>query len=268
MNQQTQKCDFEKYLVEFIAGDLNPELQTEVEFHLSSCENCAKQLEAFESLHQILLLQPEPEPPAEIVLEYNQTLTQIFAPEPYLVRLKNWILTIFEHFFQHQPFGARLVKAMALVVIGIFLGKLIFAPGNQHIVPSAETKITTVTFDTAELREMSDFFITSEMLLLSIINTNQNEDTEIDEMDLNRALADRLLQKSALIHQKTQPLQNQALNSYLNRLEFLLIEISNMDPGEIKESFQSIHESIENSQMLPETKRIQESLQVSLNQGI
>jgi hypothetical protein len=41
-----------------------------------------------------------------------------------------------------------------------------------------------------------------------------------------------------------------------------------MNPEEIQESFKAIHESIEKSRMLPETKRIQESLQVSLNQGI
>ncbi|MBN2093365.1 zf-HC2 domain-containing protein [candidate division KSB1 bacterium] len=268
MINNTQKCEFERYLIEFIAGDLSHELHLQVEFHLSNCENCANQLENLASIHQLLYSQPASEPPAEIFQAYQQTLTKIFAPESYSIRLKKWFLAGFERFFQYQPVGVRLVRAFALVIIGIFLGRLIFAPVTQNIVISDEPEILNVTFEKAELKEMNEFFTTSEILLLSVLNNYQNGSTEIEELDLNRDIADRLLQKSELIHQKTKQLNNQALNTYLNRLEFLLIEISNMSPEEIKESFKSIRETIENSQMLPETKRIQESLQISLNQGI
>ncbi|GEM_PF-1921834 len=268
MNPNDQKCEFEVYLIEFIAGDLDPELRSRFEMHLSNCENCANQLESLRSVHQFMLSQPVTEPPPEISRAFEKTLHQIFAPESHFIRLKKWLSANFEQFFQYQPVEVRLVRAFALVIIGILLGRLIFAPGTQNMTTSDEPQMLSVTFEKDELNEMNEFFTTSEILLLSILNNYQNGSTEPEELDLNRNIAERLLQKSDLIHQKTKQLNNKDLNIYLNRLEFLLIEISNMSPEEIKESFKLIQETIENSQMLSETKRIQESLQLSLNQGI
>lgn len=268
MNNIDQKCEFEKYLIEFLAGDLAPELQSDLEFHLSGCENCANQLENLTSVHQLMLSQPVSEPSAELYQNYQQALRQIFASESYIIRLKKWFAASFKRYFQYQPIGIRLVRAFALVIVGIFLGRLIFAPVTQNMRTSDVPETVNITFEKNELSEMKEFFTTSEMLLLSVLNNYQNGDTEPEELDFNREIAEKLLQKSGMIHEKTQQLNNQALDDYLNRLEFLLIEISNLSPEEIKESFKSMHETIENSQMLPETKRIQESLQVSLNQGI
>jgi len=261
-------CEFEKYLVEYLAHELPEAKIIEIEKHLSICENCSNQLHEIQSVHQLLLKYERPLAPQKLVKQYRKKLKWMFAPTSNFLRFKEWTSNLWNFFFDPQPVWVRLVKATVLLLIGIFIGRLVDTGIKTDVSTPAQAEILNITYSPVELRLMNEYFVISEMLLLSILNSSNDSDLVNTELLLNQEIAQKLLNKTTYMHEKTRLLQNESLNLFLNRLEFLLIEISNLDKQEITKSFQELRQTIEETKLLHETQRAQESLAISLRQGI
>ncbi|MEE9118064.1 MAG: hypothetical protein V3U02_05660 [Calditrichia bacterium] len=92
----------------------------------------------------------------------------------------------------------------------------------------------------------------SEMVLLEIQNS-----TDQSDFYLNRELAQKLLIKTFRVSEIALQLNNLRMINFLNRMELLLHEASNLNEEEIDESLDTIKMVIEKANLLREVKVLQ-----------
>jgi len=251
-----QKCDFEKYLIEYINGDLTKSKYSELTEHLTHCSICSDQLDNFEPFHVMLLKRQRPNPPERIQKRYQNYLAVNFKSG---ARIR-----VISDYFWNLIFGSesrliRLAQVVALIFIGVILGRIFFYPSAN-----SKHKMESTNFERnlseGDLKLITTFLLESEMLLLEITNGEPNELSQNFEFSLDRELAKKLLMKTFLIHEKALQIQSQQVLNFLSQLELILYEIANSDEEEgidLLEIKQFIHQQ----KLLEVTRRIKSSFE-------
>ena len=121
--------------------------------------------------------------------------------------------------------------------------------------------MVVLELQTEDLKLVNDYFVKSEILLLTVKNTSENDDAFPSELILDKKLAQDLLNKTLLIQEKAALLNNESLSVFLNQIEFLLLEISNTDDREIIAVFKQIREVMNAARLLYESKNFQQQFQ-------
>lgn len=252
-----KSCKFEKLLADYLQGELAAATRHELEVHLETCEHCAARLEELADIHHILSARLRPEPPKELVRDYNNYLRKYFpsktSPSVIIGKLgRRW-----NAFVHSQQIAVRLAKGFALIIVGIFIGKYIFIPSVET--PKVETVAQSPAYaiTPTDLKLMNDYFVKSEILLLAIENWQSNAKSDSTDLLFDKNIAQNLLLHSQLIHQKAAQLYDSDLLSFLNRMEMLLLEISNVDNKELFQVFKEAKNIIKETNLLQSNKRFQ-----------
>ncbi len=65
------KCEYEKFIIDYINNELSPTKHNEIEYHLSECDFCSNKLEELEVIQKALSVRERPEPKKELFEEYR-----------------------------------------------------------------------------------------------------------------------------------------------------------------------------------------------------
>lgn len=254
-------CEYEKFLADYVAGELSSLKNAEIKEHLLTCKVCAFKLQKFQQLHQVLIQRQRTKFPDKILREYQRNLKTLFKPKSRWEAIKDRFWEYWDSVFGIQPLWLRFAEAGALLLIGFFFGWLVFstAPKTQNIPVKAE--IITLPTSQADLELMSNFLFESEILLLQIVNSNSNGEGELADFSLTKEISQKLLMQTFFIHEKALQLQDDRILSFLTQMELLLLEISNLSDEDIFEVFKEIKQIIKDLNLLTATKNLQEILE-------
>jgi hypothetical protein len=251
-------CPSEKLLFDSIESKQPSDASLQVKEHLECCDVCRTKYNELLKVETLLMHRQRIQPSKEILRSYHQNLKQAFAPEPMWIRIRNRFEYAYHLFIDSRPLGVRLARGMALLLIGIFIGKVIFQPIDKQDGSSEKPSILTLTMSPTDVQFITEYITQSEIWLLAVANIPSTQNVEKAELLFNKEVAQRLLIKTSFMEERKQQIDSELLTKFLNRFELLLLEVANASDEKMVDISNEIKLMIENSTLLHETKQLRE----------
>lgn len=253
-NANLYHCSREESLLEYLDKNLSSHKLSEFEQHLRDCSICRDSLEEMEQIGELLTSREREQPTTAFLSQYHSSLGKMFTPAHTPARDK--LTELLNRIIFPKPTGFRIAQAVALLAIGIFIGSAFLDfDGVETTFPTgSDIVVLSVTPEDADY--MSTFLTKSEILLLAVVNTDDGSD-----LSFNKSMAQNLLLQTDTMAEKISQVDNQSMEVFLNRLELILLEMSNMDLQSGVYNLAELREKISEKQMLAESQRYQEILQ-------
>jgi len=254
-------CEFEKYFIEYISGNLNDSEKLDFHEHLNTCTTCPRNLEKFYSLHQKLENRKRPEPDSNLLKNYHRSLSELFTDESQNYTLKNKISDFFNSLIPTQSPKIRFAEIVGLILCGIILGWFIFSPNNYpDNIESNSYEYFSKPINSTEIEYINYYFQAAELLFMELKNVNHTENNNIENIAFNKNIAQKLLIKTFIIHEIALRQNNPQILRLLSKIEILLYEISNLDDNTYQESFESFSLIIDETNLLNDIRKFQKQL--------
>lgn len=251
-------CDTEKYYTEYIEERLPGAEVVRFHDHLNTCSTCTDRLDEFYQLHVILNSYQRPNPDVMLTKEYysdwKKTFTQLSTTQPD----KGNIIyqTVRKIIYTKSPW-VRTAEMFILVLIGIFVGWIIFYSGDDQVINISETTYISKPITSTDLDYMSYYFQASEIILLEMSNMSDDDIRDIYDLYLNKEIAQKLLMRTFLVHEMALQLNDSRMLRFLSKMEMIMIELSNLNNDEVDESLETIRMVISDSNLLEEARMLQ-----------
>ncbi|RPH95861.1 MAG: zf-HC2 domain-containing protein, partial [Calditrichaeota bacterium] len=173
-------CKQEKFIIPFLMQELSEAEKTAFADHLAVCPTCSHDLEQAAPVHRWLDHQVRQPIPRQIEREYQRALRRQF--QHYFVPLQfmsDITAGITKWFFTPKPLP-RLVQAVALLLLGIWIGHLAFAPRFPHTLAENMAVDDVQMISGHDLQLINEYMIRSELILLTIVNSSTDSIRQSD----------------------------------------------------------------------------------------
>jgi hypothetical protein len=254
-------CQFEKYFVDYVSGNLEDKEKLSFQIHLESCPTCPRQLDEFYILHNKIKLRKRKNPDSELLTNYHKNLASEFSDGSQIKKSANLTDRIIECIFWERSLRFRVAEVLGLILIGIFIGWLIFYPQTEIIQSNnLNPDYFTRPISKAEVEYINYYFQAAEFLLLEIKNTDVNTALNKSDIEFNKSIAQKLLIKTFIIHEIALRQNDPKILRFLSKMELLLYEVSNVPTEELKQSMDAFHVIIDDSRLLDDAREFQKDL--------
>jgi hypothetical protein len=242
-------CEFDELFEGYFRSDLSPAEELTLQNHLQTCASCSKKIEEFYKIHSELLSYQRPAVPPVLLDSYYKQVDLTFGRET----LSNKIVLFFSRFARKRSPVIRIVQIISFIVIGIVVGWIVFTPVETKIVFQGNDPYQmSQPISGVDIVYVYYYLQASDIILLGIQNS-----TDPSDFYLNRELAQKLLIKTYRVSGIASQIKNLRLINFLNRMELLLHEASNLNMEEADESLDIIKMVIEEADLLNEVKILQ-----------
>jgi len=246
-------------IIKFLDHELTENQRIEFEQHLDTCAECWELYRQVSGANELLSKVERPQAPKSVYKAYKKELTALFTPQPRWGRM---VATFQSLFAAPHPIAARLASAAALILVGIMLGRLsVSSPDIDGPPYQVQYSAAHVEYD-AEF--IQNYFSKTEFLLLAIKNGNVSQ-ASFNDWRFNKKVAESLLSQKEIID-KANIAQGDDIVTYLDQLEMILLEISNMEPEQISQSFSVLKEIVREADLVQTTRQIQRRVSVNHTQ--
>ena len=254
-------CQFEKYFVDYVSGNLEEKEKRSFQMHLESCPTCPQRLDEFYFLHNKIKFRKRKNPDSELLTNYHKSLASEFSDGSQNKKLTNLIDKTIKSIFWERSLSFRIAEVLGLILIGIFIGWLIFYPQTEinqsgNINPDYFTR----PISKAEVEYINYYFQAAELLLLEIKNIDINTSLNKGDIEFNKSIAQKLLIKTFIIHEIALRQNDPKILRFLSKMELLLYEVSNVPTEELKQSMDAFHVIIDDSRLLDDTREFQKDM--------
>ena len=254
-------CDFEKYFIDYVTGDLRDREKISFQIHLESCQTCPNRLDEFYILHNKIKIRKRSKPNSELLAKYHKDLSLEFTDSSHDEKLTKLLIKTIQSFFWERSLRIRIAEVVGLILIGIFIGRFIFYPQTEIIVPNnVNPDYFTRPISKAEVEYINYYFQAAELLLLEIKNIDINTSLNRADVEFNKSIAQKLLIKTFIIHEIALRQNDPKILRFLSKMELLLYEVSNIPSEEMGQSMAAFNLLIDNSRLLDDAKKFQKDL--------
>jgi hypothetical protein len=238
-------CEYEQLFESYFRSDLSPAEELALLNHLKSCENCRAQLDKFYAIHTLLTKHQRSPVPSDIQKSYYRQVDLSYGQETFSDKLALFAGKFTE---KRSPIY-RALQFTTLIIIGLVAGWLLFAPAEPKIVfQKTEPYQMSQPISMTDLDYVHKYLQVSEMILQEIQNEN--------DFYLNRELAQKYLIKTSRVIGIAYQLNNTRMINFLNHMEQLLHEASNLNEENIDESVAIIRKVINDFKLLREIREL------------
>lgn len=261
-------CEFEKYFVDYVSGELDKSEILQLQIHLEKCPTCPERLDQFYSTHQKILNRKRHYPGDSYLNNYHQSLEKIFSDTKEKENIFTKIWDIFDFLIHPRSVSFRLAEITALLLVGIIFGWLIFSPSNiQYNLDYSGQQIFSKPISKKEVEYIKYYFQAAELLLTEIKNVNQQGNINYSEITFQKEVAQKLLIKTFMVHEIALRQNDPRILKFLSKMEVILYEISNLDEKELVSSLPSFTVIIDDANLLGNAKAFQNQL-IKFNRSI
>ena len=226
-----RKC--RSMFIEALYSELNLEQKNWFETHLQSCPKCAEEYQKISTTMGVMNQRTRTEPDKFFWEGYwDKLVDQMEAEEKSVSRMGVW----WQRFWQSMNFQPswtyRVATAVALIAIGVFIGKFYFGrPVSQHVETIQTAQAPSTAVEQASLLQRTDRYIErSKVLLLGLINFDpDSEDIYGLDMPYQKQISRELIQEAnSLKEELSDPAQRQ-LRELIEDLKITLLQIANLE---------------------------------------
>ncbi|MBN2090560.1 zf-HC2 domain-containing protein [candidate division KSB1 bacterium] len=222
-----KKCQiYQQQFIEALYGELENHDLAALNQHLAECDSCRAEFEEMKSAMGVLSKYERTEPDAAYWPSYLQRLEQRmenkrwkFAEKfGHLIEWIDWL----------PGWTYQLAGAMAILLLGIYIGYLSFGPPEQREKQFAENQKNEVQINLTG-QEAADYLERSKILLLGIVNIDQTKGKNPVDFVHQQKVSRELLNKTNDLKIKIQGTKYQRLQVLIAELEMLLLQIANLE---------------------------------------
>lgn len=261
MGEHMKNCHMTDQIMDLLDFDPDDAKTAEIKNHLRECPQCQREAHKIRSIHKLLDERKRPAAPNAIRRAYERRLQEIFPVLSIWQRMAAKSRAVIPAWMTGPHPHYRLIGAVVILCIGILIGRFALKPAAIH------TRTISIVSETPESRVprsdfqlISQFLTQSEIWLLEIANSPVNGSASHADLLTNREIAAALLQKSLFIEKKAEDLNHESLIVFLNQLEMVLLETSGVQDEELSRAFNEIKQTIRETALLYEIKRIRHSI--------
>ncbi|HEX9975367.1 MAG TPA: zf-HC2 domain-containing protein [bacterium] len=226
-----RKC--RSMFIEALYSELNLEQKNWFEAHLRSCPKCVEEYEKINSTVGVMNQRTRTEPGKFFWEGYwDKLIDRIEAEEKSISRITAWRQRFWQSFNFQPGWAYRVATAVALIAIGVFIGKLYFGrPVSQHVEKIQTLEVPPTAVEQVSLQRRTDQYIErSKVLLLGLINfDSDSEDIYALDMPYQKQISRELIQEAnSLKEELNDPAQRQ-LRELIEDLKITLLQIANLE---------------------------------------
>ncbi len=248
-------CDRKYDAVDYFFDEMSDEKRKQFEQHVNECEQCRKQLDELASVSTLVEKYQRPKPDETLLRQYQRDLeNEYFREDGFRFQLEK----LKRKFITRPSIGIRLAEAFAILLIGIFIGKMTLWKSEQ-IPENFNAENVAITSNTAEALLLNNYLQEAEMILLDVANLDPVADHSLI-LDLKKiAEYRRLLQKTLLCREHAQQINNEKLGNLITQIELILIELCNIEQVSLDETFTNLKQQLEETNLLHNIKNVNQS---------
>ena len=255
------KCEYEKWIPEYLDHALTKSANEKFLEHLEKCEICSNRIAELNDIDVLLSARLRPEPEVELLFAYQTRLEKRFPVQHPVRKFFTGMASLWQNTRIKPTLWFNLSRALALVVVGIFIGRFMFnSPQPASDGEELSPEILIIAPGSNDYKQISEYIVKSEILLLAIKNTSANQERRAFDLLPEKQLADDLLGNITQIQSNIVVLHDQELNDFLEKLELVLLEVSNSNDQDIVVVFREMKKVIDNTRMVTETQKLQQKI--------
>ena len=226
-------------IVEALYGELDDKQTAKLKNHLRSCPDCARLYKQTAETMRVMDARETSERDESFWTDYSQRLAARLDAQESESRQ-----SIRQgRFFQH--IGMRFGAIAALVLVGIFLGKLIWTEEHQSEPAPQPPQTNTVEERTQAYLEKS------KVLLLALDNFDpQTDDAATLNLQSQRRISESLVQEAAFLKPALADPAETHLRELVDDLEIILLQIANLEDEHDLEAVQMVQKGVDTQAVL------------------
>lgn len=241
----------QKKMGEALYGEMDSETQSRFDAHLKVCTKCANQYSALQQTIMTMHSRTRNAPDAD----YWDTYWERLAPKLARENKPSSRVSKFREWFQWRSpkpaYRIQLASAFALVLIGLFIGKLIWSPsGVSEHSPNTNLAVPNTRF--ASVRERANYTLEkSKILLLAWANFDpKSEDTETLNLPFQKKMSQSLVNETGYLRSQLQDPADKQLQELLSDLEVILLQIANLEDEHDLDAVELVRSGVEKRAVL------------------
>jgi hypothetical protein len=200
------------------------------EAHLGECPNCSKLFAEMKSTLNAMDAREREEPPSEFWQNYWGNLEgRLGEDRAVKTSPEKWWRRLFGIFETQPKWAYQLAGGLALLFIGILIGKLYF--GSQEPLSTDMATIPYASLATLTVDERAERYLQrSKLLLLGLVNTDVSDDeTPAIDFALQRGISQQLVQEAYFLKNEMHAPDQQRVKDLVSDLELILLQLANLE---------------------------------------
>jgi hypothetical protein len=247
-----KKC--RQLLVQALYDELAPEEKGSFERHVASCPGCAAEFKALTETLRTMNGRARSDPGREFWDGYWDRLAGRLEKEKAVedkprsgaeTRGRTWSL--------RPRWAFQAAAALALVVAGIFVGRLVFSPRPVSVEasrPAGEAPLVQRGEDDLILRARS-YVDRSKLVLLALVNHDPaSEDAYALDLPLQKQVSRQLVKQAGELKSDLKDPGQSRLRELVADLETILLQIANLEAENDFEAVEFVKQGVENGGLL------------------
>ena len=239
--------------LEYFYGGLDADRKKFFDDHLSACPKCRAKFQEMESVLQFTGKRVRPEPPQEVWDSFENKLAKKIEREESLERKQK--LPKEKPFLFVPKWAYQGAAAVAILVLGVFIGKALFSPSSrgvqqlaQQLEPSSETQP-----EISLVHRSQNYIERSKLILLALVNFDPSvEDPYALNLPYQRQISRELVQEASSLKQELAESDQERLENLINSLELILLQIANLESQNDLEAIRLVRDGIDRRGILME----------------
>jgi hypothetical protein len=244
-------CKQKYFIVDYFFDELATDQKVQYESHLGQCELCQAHLDDLKSTASIVHSYERQQPGKEVLRNYHSQLKAQFFPK---IEKSTILEKLVEILIIRPSIPIRLAEALVVLFVGIFIGKYFVWTSDLSITPGMQSQNIYQASNEALL--LKNYLQETEMVFLDVANLDPIEDQKIIFNLIQSTKYQYLLQKTILLKDQAEKLENQQLQGLLNQIELILLELCNLEEQAFPETIHEIKQQLKKSYLLMEIKSI------------
>jgi hypothetical protein len=228
--------DCKKYqdmFVDVLYGELSSESKPGFEKHLQECASCRQEYEEMTATMDTMSQRIRPEPGAEFFDGYWDRLAKRMDKERVVHTSKDkwWESLLPGRTGLFPRWAYQSVASILLVIVGIFLGRMFFAPGQGTDQPATVAQAVSQSYPQINVSQRAfDYIQRSKLIILAISNfDSQNQDPYTLDLPYQRQVSRELVQEASWLKNELSGRHHRRLQELVSDLEVILLQIANLE---------------------------------------
>ena len=242
--------------LEYFYGELDASKQQFLKDHLSVCKKCTSEFNEMKGLLQFTGKRFRPEPPKEFWDSYEERLAKRIQKKRFSeAGQESWWKRRWKNFTFAPKWTFQAAAALALIVIGVIIGRIIFSPSLPEIqqVTQQHGLISPLQPSPTLVHRSQNYIERSKLILLALVNFDPaTEDPYALDLPYQQQVSRELVQEASLLKIELASSDQERLEDLIASLEIILLQIANLESESDFEAIELVKEGIDRRGILME----------------
>ncbi len=236
--------------------ELNAEQKKFLETHVSVCKGCESDYDEMASTLKIMEKRARPEPERAYWNGYWDRLARKMEKERTLTpKTESWWRTFIRAFTLAPKWTLQTAAAVVLIVLGIYVGKMIFSPSRPEFQQAQQLSTATSQAQVEQSAEFINraqtYIERSKLILLALINFDpEKEDPYVLNLPHQQKLSRELVSEASFLKQRIADSDQRHLQDLITDLEVILLQIANLESENDFEAIELVKKGVDSRGIL------------------